>query len=253
MYVRLAFSVAVHTEPDVLLVDEVLAVGDEAFQRKCLDKIRSFQAEGRTIILVSHSLGQVTELCDRAILLNRGEIEFDGNAHQAVMAFRNILEERRVEEAAAASPDVVVHEGHVLGATVHAVGKAIGDPVLPGDDLRIVMTFDHDDELTDWIGALQIDNASGQVVYGTKNSLMDVRLPPLSGPVSLEYIIRNVAFGSGKYFVNASLLDSTLRHVHDMPQACTFNVPFYPLATGTVHAQPTLRILDAAEHEAPAV
>ena len=253
MYVRLAFSVAVHTEPDVLLVDEVLAVGDEAFQRKCLDKIRSFQAEGRTIILVSHSLGQVTELCDRAILLNRGEIEFDGNAHQAVMAFRNILEERRVEEAAAASPDVVVHEGHVLGATVHAVGKAIGDPVLPGDDLRIVMTFDHDDELNGWIGALQIDNASGQVVYGTKNSLMDVRLPPLSGPLSLEYTIRNVAFGAGKYFVNASLLDSTLRHVHDMPQACTFNVPFYPLATGTVHAEPTLRILDAAEHEAPAV
>lgn len=67
MYVRLAFAVAVHTDPDILLVDEVLAVGDEAFQRKCLDKIRSFQEEGRTIILVTHSLGQVAELCDRAI------------------------------------------------------------------------------------------------------------------------------------------------------------------------------------------
>jgi len=72
MYVRLAFAVAVHTEPDILLVDEVLSVGDEAFQRKCLDKIRAFQEEGCTIILVTHSLGQVTELCDRAVLLNRG-------------------------------------------------------------------------------------------------------------------------------------------------------------------------------------
>src|SRR3954449_6273316 len=74
MYVRLAFAVAVHVDPDLLLVDEVLAVGDEPFQRKCLDKIRSFQREGRTIVLVTHSLGQITEFCDRAVLLNKGEV-----------------------------------------------------------------------------------------------------------------------------------------------------------------------------------
>src|SRR3954449_6235461 len=74
MYVRLAFAVAIHVDPDLLLVDEVLAVGNEAFQRKCLDKIRSFQREGRTIVLVTHSLGQITEFCDRAVLLNKGEV-----------------------------------------------------------------------------------------------------------------------------------------------------------------------------------
>lgn len=98
MYVRLAFSVAVHTDPDLLLVDEVLAVGDEAFQRKCLDKIRSFQQEGRTIILVTHSLGQVVELCDRAILLNQGQVVLDGNPREAVADFRDILEGRRLRE-----------------------------------------------------------------------------------------------------------------------------------------------------------
>jgi len=101
MYVRLAFAVAVHTDPDLLLVDEVLAVGDEAFQRKCLDKIRSFQQEGRTIILVTHNLSQVTELADRAILLNRGEVVYDGEPGGAVTEFRNILEGRRVVEAEA--------------------------------------------------------------------------------------------------------------------------------------------------------
>ena len=65
MYVRLAFAVAVHTDPDILLVDEVLAVGDEAFQRKCMDRIREFQKEGRTIVLVSHSAAQVMDICDQ--------------------------------------------------------------------------------------------------------------------------------------------------------------------------------------------
>ncbi|WP_324274286.1 ABC transporter ATP-binding protein [Blastococcus brunescens] len=78
MYVRLAFAVAVHVDPDLLLVDEVLAVGDEPFQRKCMDQIRSFQEEGRTIVLVSHSADQVGDLCDRAVLLRDGRMEFDG-------------------------------------------------------------------------------------------------------------------------------------------------------------------------------
>ena len=68
-YVRLAFAVAVHVDPDILLVDEVLAVGDEPFQVKCMEKIRQFQREGRTIVLVSHSAGQVAAVCDRALVL----------------------------------------------------------------------------------------------------------------------------------------------------------------------------------------
>jgi ABC-2 type transport system ATP-binding protein len=91
MYVRLGFSVAVHTDPDILLVDEVLAVGDEAFQNKCLDKISEFQRDGRTIILVTHNLGQVVDLCDRAILLDHGKRVFDGEPEDAVELFRKIL------------------------------------------------------------------------------------------------------------------------------------------------------------------
>jgi ABC-type polysaccharide/polyol phosphate transport system ATPase subunit len=80
MYVRLAFSTAVHTDPDIMLVDEVLAVGDEAFQKKCMLKIRDFREQGKTIIFVSHSLGAVEELCDKAILLDNGHIISAGNA-----------------------------------------------------------------------------------------------------------------------------------------------------------------------------
>jgi ABC-2 type transport system ATP-binding protein len=90
-YVKLGFSIAVHVEPDVLLVDEVLAVGDEAFQRKCLRKIAEFQAAGRTILLVTHALGQVEELCTRAIVLDGGAVRYDGEPEDGVTALRKIL------------------------------------------------------------------------------------------------------------------------------------------------------------------
>src|SRR5690606_15834832 len=106
MYVRLAFAVAVHTDPDVLLVDEVLAVGDEAFQRKCMDRIHQFRNEGRTIILVSHSAQQVQELCDRGILLHHGKVVFDGEINAAVDGLRDVLDDRAVGEA---PPEETVH------------------------------------------------------------------------------------------------------------------------------------------------
>jgi len=89
MYVRLAFAVAVHVDPDLLLVDEVLAVGDEAFQAKCLDKIREFQTEGRTIVLVSHAARQVEEMCDRVAVLHHGSMIFDGGAAEGIRVLRS--------------------------------------------------------------------------------------------------------------------------------------------------------------------
>lgn len=86
MYVRLAFAIAVHSDPDLLLVDEVLAVGDEPFQQKCIEKIKQFQREGRTIIFVSHSAEQVSSICTRGIVLEHGQIIYDGPVEDAVRA-----------------------------------------------------------------------------------------------------------------------------------------------------------------------
>ena len=239
MYVRLAFAVAIHTDPDVLLVDEVLAVGDEAFQRKCLDKIRTFQEEGRTIIIVTHSLSQVQELCDRAIFMNAGTVLFDGDPNEAVVLFRELLEDRRQTEAEAV-PDTAPIVGRVLSADVRAVGRSSEEPVQPGDDLEVTMEFEHDTGITDWVAALQINSTSGQIVYGTTNKRMGIMLPPLHGRKRIRFVLENVTFGEGKYFINASLMDSAGRHLHDLPQASTFNVPFYDLAVGTIHAVPKL-------------
>ncbi|MHA7175533.1 ABC transporter ATP-binding protein [Arthrobacter sp. Sr24] len=88
MYLRLAFSVAVHTDPEVFLVDEILAVGDEPFQKKCIAKIQELASEGKTLVVVSHDLDLVSRICDRGVLLDHGEVRFDGPIGEAVAKLR---------------------------------------------------------------------------------------------------------------------------------------------------------------------
>jgi ABC-type polysaccharide/polyol phosphate transport system ATPase subunit len=93
MYVRLAFAIAISIEPDILLVDEVLAVGDEAFQQKCMDKIRQFQADGCAIVLVSHSAEQIRDMCDRVVVLEHGNVIFDGDTENGLVALSSSFQE----------------------------------------------------------------------------------------------------------------------------------------------------------------
>ncbi|MEW6405158.1 MAG: ABC transporter ATP-binding protein [Chloroflexota bacterium] len=95
MYVRLAFSVAAHLEPEILLVDEVLAVGDMAFQRKCLGKMDDVAQEGRTVVFVSHNMGLLQQLCERGIFIQRGAVHTDGTITEAVDAYLQTLEQTK--------------------------------------------------------------------------------------------------------------------------------------------------------------
>jgi lipopolysaccharide transport system ATP-binding protein len=87
MYVRLAFAVAAHLDPEILILDEVLAVGDTEFQNKCLGKIKDISTQGRTVLFVSHNMGSIQNLCNRGLLLNNGEVVFDGKANDAVSEY----------------------------------------------------------------------------------------------------------------------------------------------------------------------
>ena len=120
MQVRLAFAVAAHLEPEILLVDEVLAVGDAEFQEKCLGKMRDVTQAGRTVVFVSHNLAAVKSLCTRALLLEQGKLAFDGPAHEAV--------ERYLQHAGGARESAVV-EGDALAARL-VKSKVYGDSPL---------------------------------------------------------------------------------------------------------------------------
>ena len=91
MYMRLAFSVAVAETPNILLVDEILAVGDTKFQQKCLDRIKEFQNQGSTLVLVTHSPGQIEKYCDKTLILNQGKQIFFGDTEQGIKVYEEIL------------------------------------------------------------------------------------------------------------------------------------------------------------------
>ncbi|MCW2607910.1 MAG: transporter related [Frankiales bacterium] len=136
-YVKLAFSIAVHVDPDVLLIDEVLAVGDEAFARKCLAKIAEFQRAGKTILFVTHSLDLVESLCTRGIVVDHGRVQYDGDPVFAVHTLRKIL---GTDQPVQADPAHAVEiGGHVVhGAVVsHERGGPRSDRFEAGQPLHL--------------------------------------------------------------------------------------------------------------------
>jgi lipopolysaccharide transport system ATP-binding protein len=125
MYVRLAFSVAAHLEPEILLVDEVLAVGDMAFQRKCLGKMDDVAQEGRTVVFVSHNMGLLQQLCERGIFLQQGTVHTDGAITEAVDAYLQTLEQANMLDLSQRTDRKGLGKVRLIGADVTNGSSAI--------------------------------------------------------------------------------------------------------------------------------
>jgi lipopolysaccharide transport system ATP-binding protein len=143
MYVRLAFAVAAHLDPDILIIDEVLAVGDAEFQAKCLGKMKDVSDQGRTVIFVSHNMGAVSDLCSRAILLKQGGIIMDGNTDDVI---RNYVQQNMrvnlTDKDALNDPSVRRGNGAVRFENVSMVNAEGAEctEFLPGNDIHFDMT-----------------------------------------------------------------------------------------------------------------
>lgn len=245
MYVRLAFAVAIHVDPDILLVDEVLAVGDEPFQRKCMNKIRAFQNDGRTIVFVSHSLGQVADLCDRAVVLEDGEVVADGPPLEALRVLRAEFEvtrasdrdqERRSEETPRTSATITsVHITDYSGAS--------SDSIAPGDDLLLRVEVDAPDGLSDWVLGVGIDTPMGQVVLGTNTNLIGIQLPAITGRQVFEVCLPQLWIGEGQYTVHGAIALGTGVEIFRLPEAATFSVRSDGRTLGYLYAKPELRLI----------
>jgi ABC-2 type transport system ATP-binding protein len=245
MYVRLAFAVAVHVDPDVLLVDEVLAVGDEPFQRKCMDRIHSFQTEGRTIVLVSHSLDQVAELCDRAVVLERGQIQVDGEPRDALRHlradFEATREEERERERDRDAAEVRTSRARVVRVDVLDTAGQPLKATKPGEDVSIRVRVEATDRLEDWILGVGIDSPLGHVVYGTNTRLLGVPMPPLLGEGVFEVRLPRLWLGEGQYSVHGAIAERSGVQVHRLIDAATFTVESDGHSIGYLHTQPEVR------------
>ena len=163
MYVRLGFAVAVNVDPDILLVDEVLAVGDEVFQRRCLDRIRHFQQEGRTIVVVTHAADLVRQVCDRAIVLHHGKLVADARPGEAIHVFREHLQGTMVEGGAAAPPP---------SGALRIVGASVSHPhqherryIHPGESLEVSVQYESDIDVDSPTLNLVVHSKDGQTVF----------------------------------------------------------------------------------------
>jgi len=214
MFVRLGFAVAAHVEPEVLLIDEVLSVGDEGFQRKCAEKIDKFRRDGRTIVFVSHGLSQVEQLCDTVMWIDKGNVRMIGPARDVI------------SEYAGESRQAIKVEGEIGSrwgsgeATIESVELfgLDGRPtnVLKSlEPLRIAIDFTTHVPLRDVVVNMRVDTKSGEPVWGTSTRRANRPISMLNGRAKAELIMPSMPLLEGTYELTVAVTDWTESHPYD--------------------------------------
>ena len=214
MYVRLGFAVAINVDPDILLVDEVLAVGDEVFQRKCLDRVRQFQQEGRTIVVVTHAADVVRQVCQRAIVLHHGQMIADARPGEAIRIFREHLHGALVETAVAF--DAVDDALRITGVALHHEHEDQRRFLLPGEGLILDLDYSARRPVEQPTLNVSVLSTDGQTMYAADFDLLQEGVGPLYGDGSIRVEFGRVPLLDGSYAVSTRIAD---RHDADLVAA----------------------------------
>ena len=234
MYMRLGFAVAIHVDPDVLLVDEVLAVGDEGFTHKCLDKFSEFRRRGKTILLVTHSLNLVERFCDEALWLDAGRAQTHGDPKRVVGAYLTAVEQgeeqlmaettaKAVESAAPPGADVAQPQDlttNMFQATEGRWGSreieitdvvprdAAGQPshvFHSGEPLSIVLRLRAKQPTDDVVFGIGVFNAEGVCCYGTNTFIEEMNPAALNGDAEATFAIDALDLVEGTYKLDVAV------------------------------------------------
>ncbi len=215
MYVRLAFSVAINVDPRLLIIDEVLAVGDVTFQKRCLEKFVEFRNDGRTIVLVTHDLASVRNMCDRAIWLRQGQVCGEGDPKELVEAYtENMLGSAPQSEAGSTRRG----SGEVI---ITGVEMFVGDNPDPlarfqtGDTVRFRLSYTAVKAVPRPIFTLMIDTLGGATV--SSPCTRDVGLIPdtVNGDGWIDVVMRDISLLPGTYDVHTVVHDFNRQHEYD--------------------------------------
>jgi ABC-type polysaccharide/polyol phosphate transport system ATPase subunit len=225
MHMRLGFAIAVNVDAEILLLDEVFAVGDEAFQRKCIDRILAFRQQGKTIAFVSHSAPALERMCDRALLLRQGSVEYDGETGEAIRRYQQLLagEENPAERAAGlrewGSGEARVTDVRLLGAD--------GEPrefYSAGDSLALRIGVEASEDVEPPVLAVELRDASGVLLGESAIALGDLGWDG-SGRVEARFDVERLLLVEGRFQFNLALIDHAraLRY-HSVEKAAEFSV-----------------------------
>jgi len=226
MYMRLAFAIAVNVDPDILLIDEVLAVGDASFQRRCFRRIKEYQAAGKTIIFVSHDLNAVKDLCDEAILMDRGKIVATGAPINMVSAYFEMLSKKEAvkrQSAGEGEPDItgdalsaVDGKRYGFGAAAiksYTLQNAAGlstTSITSGERIVVRARVEFNDVIQNPVVGLTIHSSTGLDVYGTNTSYAKTAISPKRAGDAIEAEFALDAWlREGNYSISLGIVDLT--------------------------------------------
>jgi lipopolysaccharide transport system ATP-binding protein len=232
MYVRLAFAVAAHIEPEVLVVDEVLAVGDAEFQKKAMGKMESVSKQGRTILFVSHNMSSISTLCDRAILLENGSIKEDGDASEVIKYYLDTRSSNNSNfvwqdlDKAPGNDIMRLHSARIVSSS----GKIISDIDIK-DDLKIEINYwNLKDGTKMWVG-VHVFNTMDVHVFASSNlhsnSIIPDELwnsPQPKGLYRTECTIPGRLLNEGVYFINIAIGNNVLNVIAHEERVLEFNI-----------------------------
>ncbi len=235
MYMRLGFAIAVTVDPDILLIDEVLAVGDEAFQHKCIGKIQEFKARGKTICFVSHDLGTVERLCDGAVWLDRGVLRAQGQtrevidhylAHVAEEEARTLGVEHRQAEARAVAGTAQRWGSREIEITGVRLLDATGQERYlydAGEPCTVAITYQARRPVDDPVFGIGIFRRDGICCYGTNTAIDGLALPKLEGDGEVGVGLERLDLVEGEYLLDVAV------HARD-GHAYDYHSGLYPFA-----------------------
>lgn len=224
MAMRLAFSVAVHTDPDIMLVDEFLSVGDIAFQAKCTDRISALREDGCAIVFVSHGMDQVKELCDRALWLRRGVVMACDTAKAVAASYEQEMHSETLRRTPGTSPrltsgsnDLCLGENR-FGSLEMEVTRAILRPagmLAAGTPLEVEIQYHADHAINSPVFVVSISRPDGTVCLDVNTEIARVALDAVKGGGGLRLVIERVDLVPGDYFVDVGVFASNWSHAYD--------------------------------------
>jgi len=217
MQVRLAFSIAVKAENDILVFDEVLAVGDSNFQDKCIRQFRKLKKEGKTIILVSHSMDMIEKFCDRVLLVDKGKIVFEGSPSGAIDRYEALNMDAPSQPVKTQLNSIRDSEKKLQIESVYiTTNNAKKTKIIDSNqDFRINLTLDATENLDDLFMAVRVCEAENQFpVIGVDSKQSDYNLDIRKGANSVSIKIENNPIVRGKYYIVAGIYESPSRKIN---------------------------------------
>jgi ABC-2 type transport system ATP-binding protein len=249
MYVRLGFAVAVNVDPDILVVDEVLAVGDENFQAKCMGRIKQFQNDGRTILFVTHSPDMVRMICDRAAVLSSGEMLGYTTAAEAVKLYHDHLLTLAPGTAITASepaPEVPAYRPvSITAVDLEHPGTGTRHYLLPGEPLTVHIGFEATEPVPDLVIGVEFHDQEGKVVFASDTEIMDQHFDVPVGGGQADLIFDHIPFLDGAYTVSISLR-ARMGTVFDRRELLSFEVMNPGQSRGSVALEMRVEIRTAS-------